>query len=78
MVRRGFAAEADRISASTRAELHIVAGDRLAPRQLAEAYGIGLASITELVAEGANPASIHQLTVLDAGGILGRNGPRWH
>ena len=67
MVRRGFPAEADRLAAAVRNELHLVPGDRLDPRQLADEYGIPLVPITELIAVGADPQSIRQLTVEDQG-----------
>lgn len=67
MVRRGFPADADRLAAGVRAELRLGAHDRLDPRRLAAEYGIPVAPITDLVAEGADPASIHQLTVVDRG-----------
>jgi len=67
MVRRGFAAEADRFAAVVREELDLVVDDRLDPRQLAAEYGIPVVPITDLVAEGADPGSIRQLTVVDRG-----------
>ncbi len=67
MVRRGFPAEADRLAAAVRAELGLGTHDRLDPRRLADEYGIPVCSIADLVAAGADPASIHQLTVVDSG-----------
>src|SRR5262245_4169951 len=67
MARRGFAAEAERLAASVRAELGLGVHDRLDPRCLADEYGVPIASITDLVAEGADPASIHQLTAVGPG-----------
>ena len=67
MVRRGFPAEADRLAAAVRAELQLGVHDRLDSRRIASEYGIPVAPITDLVAEGADPASIHQLTVVDRG-----------
>src|SRR6266516_3057900 len=67
MLRRGFAAEADRLAAAVRAELGLGVHDRLDPRRLASEYGIPVTPITDLVAEGAAPASVHQLTVIDPG-----------
>jgi uncharacterized protein DUF955 len=66
-MRRGFAAEAERLAASVRAELGLEVHDRLDPCRLADEYGIPIAPITDLVAEGAEPASVHQLTVIDPG-----------
>lgn len=67
MVRRGFPAEADRLAAAVRAELQLGVHDRLDSRRIASEYGIPVAPITDLVAEGADPASIQQLTVVDRG-----------
>lgn len=67
MVRRGFPAEADRLAAAVRAELQLGVHDRLDSRRIASEYGIPVAPITDLLAEGADPASIHQLTVVDRG-----------
>lgn len=67
MVRRGFPAEADRLAAAVREELGLGTHDRLDPRGLADKYGIPVCSIADLVAAGADPASIHQLTVTDPG-----------
>ena len=67
MVRRGFPAEADRLAAAVRAELQLGVHDRRDSRRIASEYGIPVAPITDLVAEGADPASIHQLTVVDRG-----------
>lgn len=66
MVRRGFAAEADRLAEAVREELRLGTHDRLDPRRLADEYGIPVCAITDLVAAGADPASIHQLTVTDS------------
>ncbi len=66
-VRRGFAAEAESLAASVRAELGLEVHDRLDPRRLADECGVPIAPITDLVAEGADPASVHQLTVVDRG-----------
>jgi hypothetical protein len=67
MVRRGFPAEADRLAAAVREELLLGTHDRLDPRRLADEYGIPVCSIADLVAAGADPASIRQLTVVDSG-----------
>jgi hypothetical protein len=67
MVRRGFRAEAERLSASVRAELGLGAHDRLDPRELASEYGVPVFPITDLISAGANGSSIHQLTVVDPG-----------
>lgn len=67
MVRRGFPAEADRLAAAVREELGLGCHDRLDPRRLADEYGIPVCSIADLVAAGADPASIRQLTVVDSG-----------
>ncbi len=64
-VRRGFSAEAERLATSIRRELGLEVHDRLDPHRLAAEYGVPIASITDLTAEGADPASIHQLTVAD-------------
>jgi hypothetical protein len=63
--RRGFGAEADRLAAAVRAELKLGPHDRFDPRCLAHEYGIPIVSITDLIAEGADPASVRQLTVTD-------------
>ena len=67
MLRRGFAAAADRLAAAVRAELKLGLHDRFNPRCLASEYGIPVAPITDLAAEGTSPASIRQLTVIDPG-----------
>ena len=67
MVRRGFPAEADRLATAVRAELQLGVHDRLDSRRVASEYGIPVAPITDLVTEGADPGSIHQLTVVDRG-----------
>jgi hypothetical protein len=67
MLRRGFAAEADRLATAVRAELGLGLHDRLDPCRLASEYGIPVAPVTDLVAEGADPASVHQLTIIDPG-----------
>jgi hypothetical protein len=67
MVRRGFPAHAERLTALVRAELGLEVDDRLDPRRLADEYGVPVVSITDLIAEGARPVSIHQLTVVDPG-----------
>jgi hypothetical protein len=64
-MRKGFLAEADRLAAAVRTELGLGVHDRFDPHRLAAEYGVPVASISDLVAEGANPASIHQLTVAD-------------
>jgi Zn-dependent peptidase ImmA (M78 family) len=67
-VRRGFQAAADRLAADIRQrDLHLGVHDRLDPRALADEHGIMVVPITALAAEGADPASIHQLTVTDPG-----------
>lgn len=65
MLRRGFPAEADRLATTVRAGLGLAVHDRLDPHALAAKYGIDVAPITDLVAEGADPASIRQVTVVD-------------
>jgi hypothetical protein len=65
MVRRGFAAEADRLAATVRVELGLGVHDRLDPHRLADDYGVPVLPITDLVAAGADPDSIRQLTVVD-------------
>ena len=67
MVRRGFSAEAERLAASVREELGLGSHDRFDPRRLADEYGVLIVSIADLVAAGADPASIHQLTIVDSG-----------
>jgi hypothetical protein len=65
-VRRGFQAEADRLAADVRRrDLGLGDHDRLDPRALADEHDIPVHPITDLIAEGASPASIHQLTVTD-------------
>ena len=65
-VRRGFQAAADRLAADIRQrDLRLGVHDRLDPRALADEHGIPVVPITDLIAEGANPASIRQLTVND-------------
>lgn len=65
-VRRGFQAAADRLAADIRKrDLGLGLHDRLDPRTLADKHDILVVPITDLVAEGADPASIHQLTVTD-------------
>jgi hypothetical protein len=66
-VRRGFATEAERLAALVRGELGLDVHDRLDPCRLADEYGVPIAPITDLFAEGADPASIHQVTVVDPG-----------
>lgn len=66
-MRRGFPAKADRLATSVRVELGLDSHDRLDPRSLASEYGIAIISLTDLVAEGASRASVHQLTVVDDG-----------
>lgn len=67
IVRRGFAAAADRLAAAVRTELGLGEHDRLDPHSLATEYGIPIVPITDLIGEGASPGSIHQLTVVDHG-----------
>jgi Zn-dependent peptidase ImmA (M78 family) len=64
-VQRGFTSAADRLAAAVRAKLALGVHDRLDPLVLAAEYGIPIVSITDLVSEGADPSSIHQLTVVD-------------
>ncbi|MBV8980553.1 MAG: ImmA/IrrE family metallo-endopeptidase [Acidimicrobiia bacterium] len=66
-MRRGFQAAAERLAGEVRTELRLDYDDRFDPLVLADAYGVPVASITELVAHGADPASIHQLTIVDRG-----------
>jgi hypothetical protein len=68
-MRGGFAADADRLAAAVRTELGLEVHDRLDPYRLAAEYGIPVVPITDLVAEGAHAASIHQLTVVDPRGF---------
>lgn len=65
IVRRGFASAADRLAVAVRVKLKIDVHDRLDPRVLAAERGIPVVSINDLVNEGADPSSIHQLTVVD-------------
>lgn len=67
MVRRGFATQAEHLTGSVRAELGLDVHDRLDPRRLASEYGVPVAPITDLVDDGADPISVHQLTVVDRG-----------
>jgi Zn-dependent peptidase ImmA (M78 family) len=67
MVRRGFAAQADRLASAVRRELHLGVHDPLEPEALAAEYGVPIVSITSLVEEGARAASIRQLTNVDQG-----------
>jgi Zn-dependent peptidase ImmA (M78 family) len=67
MVRRGFAAEAERLATAVRGELDLGVHDRLNPRSLATEYGIPVVPLTDLVSEGAAEASVRQLTVVDRG-----------
>ncbi len=67
MVRRGFQAAAERLGAAIRAEIGLGLHDRLDPRQLADEYGVPVAPITDLIAEGASAASIRQLIAVDRG-----------
>ncbi len=64
-MRRGFPSEAARLAAAVRGELGLGVHDRLDPRALATEYGIPVVPITDLITEGADPSSIHQLTVTD-------------
>ena len=66
-MRRGFPAEADRLAAAVRAELGLGVHDPLDPRRLAEAYGVPICAITDLVAAGADPTSVYRLTVVQPG-----------
>jgi Zn-dependent peptidase ImmA (M78 family) len=65
MVQRGFGTKADRLAAEVRSELKLGLHDRFDPHGLAEKYGISVVPITDLVAQGADPASVRQLTVTD-------------
>jgi hypothetical protein len=67
MVRRGFRAEAERLTVAVRTELGLGVHDRLDSRVLAGEYGVPLVPIIDLVDAGADAASIHQLTVVDVG-----------
>ncbi len=64
-MRRGFPAEAARLAADIRGELGLDVHDRFDPRGLATEYGIPVVPISDLIAEGADPSSVHQLTVTD-------------
>jgi len=66
-MQRGFAAGADRLATAVRLELGLGPHDRLDTRGLAVEYGITVVPITDLVSEGADPASVRQLTVVDDG-----------
>lgn len=66
-MRRGFPAEADRLASAIRAELGLGVHDPLDPRRLAEEYGVPICAITDLVKGGADPGSVHRLTVVDPG-----------
>ncbi len=66
VVRRGFLAEAERLAADVRrCDLGLGVHDRLDPRALADEHGIPVHPITDLIAEGADPAAIRQLTITD-------------
>jgi IrrE N-terminal-like domain len=66
VVRRGFQAEADRLAADVRRhDLGLGDHDRLDPRVLADEHDIPVHPITDLIAAGADPASIRQLAVTD-------------
>jgi hypothetical protein len=67
MVRRGFQAQAERLTAAVRSELGLGVHDRLDPRRLAGEYGVPIAPITDLTSEGARARSIRQLTIVDRG-----------
>jgi IrrE N-terminal-like domain len=67
MVQRGFGARADRLAAAVRAELGLGTDDRLVPAVLAAEYGVAFVPITDLIGEGADPASVRQLTTVDEG-----------
>ncbi len=59
---------ADRLAADIRRrDLGLGDHDRLDPRALADEYGTPVVPITDLITEGADLASIHQLTVTDRG-----------
>jgi hypothetical protein len=64
-MQRGFLATADRLASAVRLELELGDHDRLDPRTLANKYGIPVVPITDLLAEGASPESIRQLTFVD-------------
>lgn len=67
-LRRGFQAAADRLAADLRQrELGLGLHDRFDPLVLADKRGVLVVPITDLANEGADPASIHQLTVADRG-----------
>jgi len=59
--RRGFKAEAERMSARVRGELGLTACDRLECEILASSLGVGILSLSDLVASGAAPESVARL-----------------
>lgn len=60
-LRRGFKAEAERTASRIRAQLGLAARDRLLCEALADALGVGIISLAELVASGASPKSVERL-----------------
>jgi hypothetical protein len=66
-LRRGFKAEAERISLSVRAELGLTVHDRLDCHDLATQMGVPVVSLPELRRYGARPESVAQLLASDAG-----------
>jgi Zn-dependent peptidase ImmA (M78 family) len=72
-LRRGFRADAERLAIELRAELGLSAADRLAPRALAEFYGISVLGLADLelefrhveVVASAESAAWSALTVFD-------------
>jgi IrrE N-terminal-like domain len=66
-LRRGFKADAERISEVVRRDLGLGPLDRLDCFSLAEAWGIPVVSLGELREDGASEASIRRLMSPDAG-----------
>jgi hypothetical protein len=66
-LRRGFKAEAERISLAVRTELGLAAHDRLDCLNLAAHLGIPVVSLVELRRDGASSESIDRLLTSDAG-----------
>jgi len=65
-LRRGFKAEAERISAQVRTGLGLTPRERLECEALAGGLGVDILSLDDLVASGAAPASIARLAEAEA------------